>query len=85
MHIKFKLTSSVKFHSERSFIKGREEGREEGREDGMKIGKAQGQEEEKLETVHAMLKKNYDISEISEITKLPENKIKAIQNQLLSV
>lgn len=53
------------------------------REQGYEFGLEVGQEKEKIDTVKNMLLKNYKISEISDITKMPRSKINEIRKVLI--
>ena len=61
---------------------GLAEGRAEGHAEGRAEGQAKGMEQEKYQIAINMLKKNYDIAEISEITGLKEEKIIKIKETL---
>jgi predicted transposase/invertase (TIGR01784 family) len=58
----------------------RREGREEGREEGIK----EGREEAFVYTIKTMLKKNYELEDISEITGKSIEEIKEIQKSINS-
>ncbi len=58
--------------------KGRAEGRKEGREEGRKEGLKQGTEQRSIEIAKEMLKENYSLDQIHQITKLPIDKIKEL-------
>ncbi len=51
------------------------------REEAMEKGMEKGREEEKLVMVKKLLKKNFPLDEISELTELPLEKIKEISNE----
>ena len=62
---------------------GKAQGIELGREQGVKQGKAQGIEQEKRETVRFMLQMNeFSLQKISEIARLPIERVKEIQEEL---
>ena len=52
------------------------------REEGMTIGIAQGQEQKAIEDAERMLRKEYPIEDISEITGLPIEKVLELQKEL---
>ena len=56
--------------------KGRWEGRREGRQEGRREGRREGRQEERKQVVLNMLKKELNISVISEVTGLSEEAIK---------
>lgn len=63
--------------------KGMKLGIKLGREQGVKQGKAQGIEQEKRETVRFMLQMNeFSLQKISEIARLPIERVKEIQEEL---
>ena len=55
---------------------------EEAREDGIAIGIQQGSQQQAIETAIKMLKKEYPINDISELTSLSPEKILELQEQL---
>ena len=67
---------------EQGLTEGREQGLSEGREQGLSEGREQGRLENTKETALAMLRKNYHIEDISEITKLSIEEINALKDEL---
>ena len=61
---------------------GLEEGREEGRKKGLKEGRLEGQHEEKERVATDMLKKNFPLTIIEEISRLSEDAIRTIAANL---
>lgn len=55
--------------------KGHEKGREEGREEGLKIGIEEGRRTEKREIALALIKQNFSVDQISQITGMSEEEI----------
>ena len=55
---------------------------EEAREDGIAIGIQQGSQQQAIKTAIKMLKKEYPINDISELTSLSPEKILELQEQL---
>ncbi|ONI44431.1 hypothetical protein AN641_07175 [Candidatus Epulonipiscioides gigas] len=69
---------------EEARIEGLKEGREQGIEQGIEKGMEQGIEQEKLKTAIKIIKKNYPIEVIMELTELPKSKIEELKSQILS-
>ena len=63
------------------FANGKEVGQEEGYINGEKHGKEIGDKNARLETAKNMLKKNFDIKTIAEVTNLPLSDIKVLQTE----
>ena len=55
----------------------RDEGRREGKREGKREGRREGRDEIECEIVRNMLKKNYDLASIVDVTGLSEDKIKS--------
>ena len=66
---------------EKGIEKGRAEGIQQGRAEGMEKGRAEGRQEEQRAVALNILRKNLDISFISEITGLSEEEIKKLQEK----
>ena len=74
---------------ERAWTQGMEEGRtqgmEEGRTQGMEEGRTQGMEEGRTQGMHgialSMLRKGYEVSEISEVTGLSVAKVEQLNGK----
>ena len=64
--------------------KGIERGRGEGLEEGIERGRGEGREETQREIALSMLKKGIKVSDISEITGISEDEIKALQSKKTS-
>ena len=64
--------------------KGIERGREEGLEEGIERGRGEGREETQREIALNLLKKGIEVSDISEITGISEDEIKALQSKKTS-
>ncbi|NYB75575.1 Rpn family recombination-promoting nuclease/putative transposase [Sedimentibacter hydroxybenzoicus DSM 7310] len=81
-----KLSKEVSEMTEYIYTRGKAEGRAEGIREGKKEGIREGIKEGKaegiLETAAEMLKKGLDIELISEITKLPKEEIKKLQDKI---
>ena len=60
----------------------REEGLKEGRKEGLKEGRLEGQHEEKERVATDMLKKNFPLTIIEEISRLSEDAIRTIAANL---
>ena len=58
---------------------GKEEGREEGKAEGRPEGRAEGREAERVEVAKRMLACGMEIEQITELTQLSVDKIKALQ------
>lgn len=64
---------------------GREQGVKQGIEQGIQQGVKQGTQKEKIEIVKKMLKSNFDVEVIANITELSVEKIKEIRQDLASL
>nr|VFJ69210.1 MAG: hypothetical protein BECKDK2373B_GA0170837_12373 [Candidatus Kentron sp. DK] len=59
-------------------IKGREEGMGIGREEGLMEGLQEGERKKAIEMAMTLLDRGMDVSEVSEISGLPEEEIRAL-------
>jgi predicted transposase/invertase (TIGR01784 family) len=57
---------------------------EDAREEGIATGLAQGQEQKAIEDAERMLRKEYPVNDISEITGLPMEKVLDLQKEIKS-
>ena len=67
---------------EEAFEDGVERGYKKGVEHGIKHGIEQGIEQKAIEDAKAMLKKNYNVNDISEITKLSLDEVEKLKEEL---
>ena len=78
------LRSSLEEEREKGLQKGLLQGKQEGRVEGIQKGLLQGKQEGRMErdkeVIAKMLKKNLQISVISEVTGLSRAQIKQLQN-----
>ena len=73
--------ASIKKGLKTGLLKGRKTGHKEGLSKGLKTGLLKGRKEERRQVVLNMLKKQLDISMISEVTSLPKREISKLKNK----
>ena len=67
---------------EEGFEEGHEEGRKRGLKEGLKEGRKEGQHKEKERVATDMLKKNFPLAVVKEISRLSEDAIRTIAANL---
>ncbi|WP_168464252.1 Rpn family recombination-promoting nuclease/putative transposase [Wolbachia endosymbiont of Ctenocephalides felis wCfeT] len=74
----------IEYRIDLATAKGREEGREKGRKEGREEGREEGRKAREIEVAINSLKSGISVDTVAKITGLPIDKVKQLQEELLS-